>query len=637
MFLKHSLRPNFKEKCPPNVTSTDSSMSSNTSSKSPVSIPKSSKPKNAHTKKIHVPQKVKFGPNNQTNCTIKTNPNAVVPQKTTTKSITQAALDSGASANCFPISHTGINHKRVAPAQATSAQVADDRITALKATNELALETLPQVSKQVDKCKEISTPSLSVNEPCQGDLAVLFHGPKATVFKPSTPEVPIDGQTLMEGQLDQTTELHMVDVPNATSTPCKFRKRNKSSTKHAKTITFRSVSALINCHHPCLGAPPISSWVAAIEKGWFTSVPGLTATRVKQHCNNKTQTQKGHLKLQRQHVQSTTQKHRTTKHTVSTHEVQDLKNLLGMDATRRCPITAASGMQCMLVCIRIVPIKSMKSEHLVEACTNTHTWFKERGVEAELFRLDNEISKSMIQAIKDKGQDCQLESPSDHRTNPAERAIQDVKAHFISIRSCCDPAHPEDQWDLPISHTEFTSNPLRLSKINKNMSACSIINDHHDFMKHPISIAGTKVLVHDRPVDRGSWADRGTEGFFINKSDERHRNYKCCIPGTNGIRVSNTDEFFPTCCDVPQVEPMETIALMLNQLKELLQGSKQCDPQGGQAHALTQTLLEVQSLLGIPFQPTTGPMSTSKGGATHLTQRHKGPAARSQTRQLHPI
>jgi hypothetical protein len=50
-----------------------------------------------------------------------------------------------------------------------------------------------------------------------------------------------------------------------------------------------------------------------------------------------------------------------------------------------------------------------------------------------LKRLDNEVSKVLIKAIKDKGIDYQLASPKDHQLNPAERAIQTFKNHLISI------------------------------------------------------------------------------------------------------------------------------------------------------------------------------------------------------------
>ena len=288
------------------------------------------------------------------------------------------------------------------------------------------------------------------------------------------------------------------------------------------------------------------------------SFPGLTSSRLREHLAPSIATAKGHLKLQRQHVQSTNPTYRSKKHSIGAHELIDLKNMLGMDGTGRYPITSASGTRYIIVFIdynsnyiRLVPVKSRKSEHLVEAYKTTHTWYKDKGFEAELLRLDNEISKLMITAIKGNNQAYQLASPSDHRTNPAERAIQAVKAHFISVRACTDPSFPKNQWDLLLPHTEFTLNLLRPSKINKNISAYTIMHGHYNFMKHPISIAGSKVLVHDRPMDRGSWDDRGTEGYFINRAPDHYRNYKCYIPTTNAIRISNTVEFFPNCITTP--------------------------------------------------------------------------------------
>ena len=84
--------------------------------------------------------------------------------------------------------------------------------------------------------------------------------------------------------------------------------------------------------------------------------------------------------------------------------------------------------------IKLIPMKSRKSQNLVTAFEIGYQWFQEQGFSSELLKLDNEISKDLIEAIKDNKLDYQLASPNDHRQNPAERAIQDVKAHFISIR-----------------------------------------------------------------------------------------------------------------------------------------------------------------------------------------------------------
>ena len=104
--------------------------------------------------------------------------------------------------------------------EATQAQVADDRIITASATDELALPQLPTIGRQVDKHDAIGTPPLSVNELCKGDLAVLFQGDKATVFKPTTSQHPIHGHQILEGKLDKSAELCMVNVP--TTNRCKL-------------------------------------------------------------------------------------------------------------------------------------------------------------------------------------------------------------------------------------------------------------------------------------------------------------------------------------------------------------------------------------------------------------------------------
>ena len=247
-----------------------------------------------------------------------------------------------------------------------------------------------------------------------------------------------------------------------------------------------------------------------------------------------------------------------------------------------------------------------------------------------------------VMIIKDKiklllpveNKDYQLASPSDHRVNPPKWATQVVKSHFISVRACTDKSFPKNQWDLLPPHL------LRPSKTNKNISACTILHGHCNFMKHPISIAGTKVVAHDQSVDRGWWDNWGTEGF-INKAPEHHRNCKCFMPATNAIRTSNTVEFFPDCAEASAPNQLDTIMTVLLQLKELLQGNNTHNPQGGSAHALTQLLLDIQSPLGIPAKSHS--QRTSKGAIANQTKetpiksRDAGPTTRFQIKQVHPI
>merc|ERR1711884_734697 len=142
-----------------------------------------------------------------------------------------------------------------------------------------------------------------------------------------------------------------------------------------------------------LGAPTITTWLNAIENGWFTSFPGLTSQRVRQYCFNKMETAKGHLKLQRQHVQSTkptTTSIRSIKHTISTHLIE-AKNQLSMDMTGRYPITSRRGNKYILIMvdwdsnyIKLIPLKSRKADTYVAAYQDGYQWFLKHGVQATL-------------------------------------------------------------------------------------------------------------------------------------------------------------------------------------------------------------------------------------------------------------
>ena len=91
--------------------------------------------------------------------------------------------------------------------------------------------------------------------------------------------------------MDKETELYMVNVhgtnhdtlPEGKTLQPKMRNptAKKIKTFHsANSITIRTVPALINYYHMTMGAPPITSWIKAIDNGWFTSFPGLTSTQV---------------------------------------------------------------------------------------------------------------------------------------------------------------------------------------------------------------------------------------------------------------------------------------------------------------------------------------------------------------------
>ena len=82
--------------------------------------------------------------------------------------------------------------------------------------------------------------------------------------------------------------------------------------------------------------------------------------------------------------------------------------------------------------ILAAPMKSQKGSDMAKAFDECYQQLKDAGVTPILQYLDNEVSKELIATIKDKKLQYQLASPHDHQLNPAERAIQTFKNHFIA-------------------------------------------------------------------------------------------------------------------------------------------------------------------------------------------------------------
>ena len=298
-------------------------------------------------------------------------------------------------------------------------------------------------------------------------------------------------------------------------------------------------------------------------------------------------------------------------------DTADLKNLAAMDLTGRFPVTSARGHKYIFIMydfdnnyINAVPIVSRKSHVLVEAFKTCYEELKAKNLTARLLRLDNEISKDLIAAIEAENLEYQLVSPGDHRLNHAERAIQTFKNHFIAILSGADPEFPKNCWDLLIPQTVITLNLARPSRINPAISAYTQVHGIFDFDKTPMAPAGCKMVIHDRPGQRSTWANHASRGFYIGPALHHYRNYRCFMVETKSERTSNTIDFFPVCCENPTISAEDTLATILLDLLNVLQTPVPSIPFLCDGTELTTAVKSLQDILGAT---TTTPAATATG------------------------
>jgi hypothetical protein len=102
-----------------------------------------------------------------------------------------------------------------------------------------------------------------------------------------------------------------------------------------------------------------------------------------------------------------------------------------------------------------------------------------------------------------------------HRRNAAERAIRTWKNHFTAGICSVDQAFPLHLWPHLIEQATITINLLRASQRNPQVSAHSVLEGNFNFDATPMAPPGTKVLIHEKPQQRGSWDPHGIEGWYL--------------------------------------------------------------------------------------------------------------------------
>jgi hypothetical protein len=303
-----------------------------------------------------------------------------------------------------------------------------------------------------------------------------------------------------------------------------------------------------------------TTWLKAIKAGNYISWPLLTVKNVTKYYPETTGTPKGHLNHTRKNVRSTKPKpFKTTSSTqLQGKKVQDMhtqvyevRETVFTDQTGQYPTQSRSGNKYIMVMVDIdssgilvEPLKSRKDAELHRAYTCLMTRLNRAGIFPKKHVLDNEISQTMKDYVRDQYKmEVELVPPGCHRRNAAEVAIRNFKAHFLSILAGTAEDFPLQLWDKLLPQVEITVNLLQQSNATPTISAYAHMNGPFDYNKMPLAPLGCNVQVHEKSDKRGTWAFHSVDGWYVQTSPEHYRTHKCHIKATNSDRFSDTVQF----------------------------------------------------------------------------------------------
>jgi hypothetical protein len=388
-----------------------------------------------------------------------------------------------------------------------------------------------------------------VGQLCDNGCSVTFTQEQVTVSK--------NGKCVMYGSRDPKLHLWGVDLKKRFET-------NQVHCNHAHD----NINQKVNYLRAACFSPVKSTWITAIKNGNFTSWPVLTEQAVEKHLSKSTSTTKFHLNQQRQNARTT--KVKDTKvivtepeldHGIKTQFVYAATIDTGQiytDQTGRFPVVSSKGNKNIMLlydydsnAIMAQPIKDRTAPELLRAFQVMEQELVARGLEPKIMKLDNEASKLLKTYLHQQNIILQLVPPYSHRRNSAERAIRSFKYHLIPGLCSTDKSFPMHLWDRLLPQAVITLNMLITSRINPKLSAATHIYGQYYFNRAPMAPPGTRIVAHETPNRRQTWAPHGQDGCYIGPALEHYWCYRVYITKTRGERVAETVDFPPKKITLP--------------------------------------------------------------------------------------
>ena len=153
--------------------------------------------------------------------------------------------------------------------------------------------------------------------------------------------------------------------------------------------------------------------------------------------------------------------------------------------------------------------------------------------------------------------DYQLVPPDIHCCNAAKRAIRTWKNHFISGLCSTNADFPLYLWDKLIPQATISLNLLQQSQINPKLLAYAQLQGQFNYNQTPLAPPGTKVIAHNKPDKRASWAPHGNHGWYVGPALEHYRCYHIFITKTQAYRITDTVEFLSTKVAMPRLSSID--------------------------------------------------------------------------------
>ena len=124
------------------------------------------------------------------------------------------------------------------------------------------------------------------------------------------------------------------------------------------------------------------------------------------------------------------------------------------------------------------------------------------------------------------------------------------------------------------------------------------VNGEFNYNRTPLAPPGVRVLVHQKPTVRETWAPHAVEGWYLGPALNHYRCYRVWVDETSAERIADTLAWFPTQFPMPTASSADAAVAAARDLIRALQHPSLASPLapiGDSHHAALQQLAEIFS------------------------------------------
>jgi hypothetical protein len=136
--------------------------------------------------------------------------------------------------------------------------------------------------------------------------------------------------------------------------------------------------------------------------------------------------------------------------------------------------------------------------------------------------------------------------------------------------SSVDSSFPLHLWDRLLPQAEITLNLLQTSRLHPQLSAAAHFHGLVDYNKKAFAPPGCKIIAHEKPGKRRTWAPHGQHGYSLGPAMHHYRCQNVYISTTASERIVDTLELFPHNYQMPQLSSTDRLIVAAKDMKDAL-------------------------------------------------------------------